>query len=59
MTDIRNLATLMIVGLVPCALAGGFSQYGDSHILPWALGFGAQAVYVASAIAWRRWKPAH
>lgn len=58
-TDTRNVGILAIVGLVPFTLAGGWGHAGDISILPWVLGFGAQALYVAGALAWRRWKPAH
>lgn len=54
MTELRNFAVLMIVGLVPFTIAGGLGAAGDSSVLPWALGFGAQAVYVAGVLAWRR-----
>jgi hypothetical protein len=57
-TDIRNFGTLMIVGLVPFTLAAGWGHAGDTSVMPWALGFGAQAVYVVATLGWRRWKPA-
>lgn len=53
-TDMRNLIILLVVGLVPCALTGGFGSYGDTHALPWALGFGAQAALVCGVLALRK-----
>ncbi len=54
--DVRNVLTLMVVGQVPCAVAGGFSAAGDRSWTPWVLGFGAQAAYVVAALAWERIK---
>lgn len=52
--DVRTVAILMAVGLIPFALAGGFAAAGETSVVPWALGFGAQAAFVASVLAWRR-----
>lgn len=50
----RVAGILMLFGLVPCALTGGFGSYGDTHALPWVLGFGAQAALVCGVLALRK-----
>lgn len=55
--DLRTAAILMVVGFVPCWLAGGLDA-GNTTVLPWALGFGAQALLIAGVLAWRRWRAA-
>ena len=46
--------SLFLVGFVPCALLGGWGEYGDTHVLPWLVGFGAQAAVVLGFTARRR-----
>ena len=46
--------SLFLVGFVPCTLLGGLSEYGDTHVLPWLVGFLTQAAVVLGVIGQRR-----
>jgi hypothetical protein len=46
--------TLFLAGIAPFTLLGGWGEYGDHSILPWAVGFLTQAGVVLGFIAQRR-----
>jgi len=48
--------TLFASGMIPRAMFGGLGAYGDTHALPWVVGFGTQAGVVLGMIGYhRRW----
>jgi len=49
-----STVTLLAAGLIPFTLLGGWGEYGDHHVLPWAVGFLCQAGVVLGMIAQRR-----
>jgi hypothetical protein len=46
--------TLFLAGVIPCIALGGLGEYGDTHALPWLVGFSTQAGFVLGFIAQRR-----
>jgi hypothetical protein len=55
MTDSKIITiTLLLAGVVPFTLLGGWGPAGDHSLLPWAVGFGTQAGVVLGMIGYRR-----
>jgi hypothetical protein len=48
------LIALFLAGIIPFTLVGGWGEYGDHSVWPWAVGFGSQAGVVLGYIAQRR-----
>lgn len=59
MRDVVIWGILMVVGLVPFTLLGGWGPAGDESVWPWLIGFGTQAAFVAGYVLTRRWGGKH